>query len=378
MAELNRVARCYKCGAILQTANPKEVGYISPEIVSKYPEGLLLCNDCFTNERFNIQPTEAHYEESYQSILETVKQSKALVCYVIDLLSFEGSFITKLNEMIEGLDVLVVANKRDLLPDNIDDNALLQYVEHRLRVAKLKVKDVVLTSSHANYNIDLMYQKIVELANNRDVYFIGASISGKSSLISDLLKRYTNTTSRPVTVCTFKNTDLRGYKIPLTNKTSIYELPGTDITNSMLSKVERAVQNQIMPKKAIKPRKFTMHINKTIAFGGLAAIQLLSKEKTDVTCYASDSIEIKLKSIPGDKLIETTIHKGNIKPCSSRFTSFSQYDCYDFQITEEGSRDIGILGLGWINFTGKNQTFRIFVPKGVYVYTTRAKVIYVK
>ena len=36
--------------------------------------------------------------------------------------------------------------------------------------------------------------------------------------------------------------------------------------------------------------------------------------------------------------------------------------------------DIAILGLGWISFKGNNQTFRVSVPKGVYIYTSRAKV----
>ena len=48
---------------------------------------------------------------------------------------------------------------------------------------------------------------------------------------------------------------------------------------------------------------------------------------------------------------------------------------YDVKIDQEGERDIGILGLGWISFKGNNQTFRVSVPKGVYIYTSRSKVI---
>ncbi len=378
MAELNKVARCYRCGAILQTTDPNKEGYISPEIVDKYPEGLLLCNDCYKNERFNTSPKEPNFEESYQIILNQIREEKPLIAYVIDLFSFEGSFISKLNEMIEGLDVLVIANKRDLLPKDIDDKSLLEYVAHRLRVAKLAVKDVVLTSTNTNYNIDLMYQKIKELSSNRNVYFIGASVSGKSSLITELLKHYENRTNKPVTIATFKNTDLRGYKIPLTNKTFIYEIPGTDIHNSMLSKVERIVQNQISPKKTVKPRKNTLHTNGSIALGGLCIIQLMSKAKTDVFVYASNLVEVKYKHLTGEKFLQSILQKKNVKPCSARYTQINEYDAYDLQITEEGSRDIGILGLGWFNFKANNQTFRIFVPKGVYVYTSRAKINYVK
>lgn len=55
-----------------------------------------------------------------------------------------------------------------------------------------------------------------------------------------------------------------------------------------------------------------------------------------------------------------------------------KFDIYDIEVTEEGQRDIGILGLGWISFKGEGQTFRVTLPKGVFLYTSRAKVNYVK
>ena len=63
-----------------------------------------------------------------------------------------------------------------------------------------------------------------------------------------------------------------------------------------------------------------------------------------------------------------------MQPCCDEFRSFADFDVYDFEITEVGDRDIGILGLGWFHFIGNKQTYRVFVPKGVYVYTTRSKI----
>lgn len=375
MAELNKVSRCYRCGAILQTEDKDAVGYISPEIVDKYPEGLLLCNNCYTNERFNDRPQEAHFEEDFQTILNEVKSRKGLIVYVVDLFSFEGSFISKLNTAISGLDVLVVANKLDLMPANTNDEQLLKYVAHRLKVAKLNVKDVVLASSSTNYNIDLMYEKILEYANNRDVFFIGASVSGKSSLITELLKRFKNPTRRPITVFTFKNTEIRGYRIPITDKNFIYELPGTDINNSMLSKVERVVQNAITPKKAVVPKKIALSKKCSVALGGLAVIELLSGKTTNVNFYVSNSVNVKYRRWDSEKHLKYILNKQNNKPVSANFSTTNEFDAYDFRVTEEGYRDIGIAGLGWFSFKGNDQTFRIFVPKGVYVYTSRSKIV---
>ncbi|MDY2728404.1 MAG: hypothetical protein SOV26_05410 [Candidatus Onthovivens sp.] len=374
MAELNKVTRCYRCGVILQTDDPTAEGYISRDIVEKYPDGLLLCNNCFENERFNDTPQEPKFEEEFQTILDTVKKTNGLIVYVIDVFSFEGSFITKLNHSIKDLDVLVVANKRDLMPKNTNDDELINYLWHRTRMVNLKVRDIVLTSTNTGYNIDYMFQKIMNLAGNRDVYFLGASVSGKTSLINQLLKFYKNNTNKLILRVPFKGTNLQALRIPITNKTYIYELPGTDINNSVLSKVERSVQNIISPKKAVEARKIGLFPNSTIALGNLAFIELLGEKKTNINLFASNFIEVKFKRWDSEKYLKYILEKKNIKPVSGNLLRFNDYDVYDFHITEEGSRDIGILGLGWFNFEGNNQTFRIIVPKGVYVYTTRGKV----
>lgn len=375
MAELNKVSRCYRCGAILQTEDKEADGYISPEIVDKYPKGLLLCNHCYENERFNDFPQEARFEEDFQTILNQVRKNNGLIVYVVDLFSFVGSFISKLNDAISGLDVLVVANKRDLMPKNASDEHLLEYVAHRLRVAKLNVKEVVLTSTSNAYNIDLMYEKIIQYANNRDVFFIGASTSGKSSLITELLRKFKNPTKVPITVYTFKDTQIRGYRIPITNKTFIYELPGTNINNSMIAKVEKAVQNAIIPKKAIVPKRIVLSKKYSLAIGGLAFVELIDGKSTPANFYVSSSVNLKYRRWDSEKHLKYILYKQNNKPCSGNFVSPNEFDAYDFHITEEGNRDIGISGLGWFSFIGNDQIIRVFVPKGVYVFTTRSKVI---
>lgn len=377
MAELNKLQRCYHCGALLQTEDPSKEGYISPDIIEKYPEGLLLCNNCYKTEKFSNNPQEATFDEDYTTILKEIRSKKALVVYVVDLFSFEGSFINKIIELLDGVDVLVVANKRDLLPPDVNDDELKEYVAHRLRVAKFKVVDTVITSTSNGYNLNEMFNLITKYSNERDVYFVGASTSGKSALISEFLKQYLNNTSKMIVTYTFDNTHLRGIRIPITNKTYIYETPGTSIDNSILSKVERPVVNAITPKKAVEAKKMSLTKDTCLLFGSLACIELLSKEKTQTYVYTSNKVEVKAhKSIVGDnsKYIANVFSKGSLKPASEKIKSIKDFDVYEFQITEKGDRDIGILGLGWINFNGNKQSFRVYVPKGVYVYTTRSKI----
>lgn len=372
MPIFKRVKRCYHCGEILQTEDDAMPGYIDSELIKKYPNGLLLCNNCYNSERANV-PQESVIDDDFLNILSTIKNKNALVVYVVDLFSFEGSFISKVNEALDGVDVLAIGNKRDLFPLNIDDQELLEYVGHRLRVSKLSVKDVVLTSSTTGYNIDLMLEKIRKLANNRDVYFVGASVSGKSTLITEFLKKFKNNTEEPIITYTFPGTKLRGFKIPIGKNKYIFETPGLPISNSMLAQVELLVGHQIIPDRVINARTYKLNTGFSILFGGLVLLELLRGEETKVDVYASCGVEIKVTR-NGEAHFGSVLARHSLSPTSVKFRSFADFDVYDLEITETGDRDVGILGLGWIHFTGQKQIFRVFVPKGVYVYTTRSKV----
>lgn len=376
MAELKKVQRCYHCGVELQSEDADKTGFIRPEILAAYPEGLLLCDTCFNTQRFNSSPKEANFDDDYVTILKEIRNKKPLVVYVVDLFSFEGSFISKITEMLEGIDVIAIGNKRDLMPKDVDDDKLIDYVGHRLRVSKLQVKDVILTSTNPSYNVDLLIEKMMEYRDGRDIYFVGASFSGKSALISEVLKLYTNNTNNLITMHNFPGTELRGFKIPIDNKTSIYETPGTSLDNSMLGKVEKTVQNLIIPKKAITGKKIRILKGQIMMLGGLAGVQLLENKKCDITLYLSQKINVLITRYKNEKTLDDLLRKETVKPVSERIRSFADFDVYDLEITEEGERDVGILGLGWFKFNGDNQTFRLIVPKGVFVYTTRSKIKY--
>ncbi len=379
MALMNKIKRCYHCGTILQTNNPNVAGYISPAVIEKYKDGLLLCNHCFEAESFTGSPKESKYDTDYEKIIAKIKKDNALVVYVIDLFSFEGSLNSKLTMQLNGIDVLAVANKRDLMPKESNNVDLEEYVAHRFRMVGLKVRGVVITSTaDETFNIDAMYKMILEYANGRDVYFIGATTSGKSALISDLLKNFNNQTKEMIVRYNFEDTKLQVIRIPIAKQHYIYEVPGTAIDNNLLSKVERSVQNLITPKKAVLTRKFILGKGQYLGFGGLALIQLIEGHHTKLCAYASKNVDLYVRSGNPEKFFSKALETQIMKPSSEYLNDISEFDTYDIEVTEEKNRDIGISGLGWISFIGNKQVFRIIVPKGVFVYTTRSKVKNVK
>lgn len=376
MAILKKVKRCSHCGAILQTEDKEKTGFISSVILKKYPDGVLLCDKCFNEEKSIDNVIKLN--EEYVSILKTIKKTNSLVVYVLDLFSFEGGFSSDATELLSGLDVIVVANKIDLLPKEVDEKEIISYVSHRLKVSNLNVKDIVITSSHKGININKIASLLEEKSNGRDVYFVGSQTSGKSTLMSEILKTFDNNTNKFIVTYTFPNTSLRGFQIPLNNKNYMYEVPGFPITNSLLGLLEKPIVNYIQPRKPVVDRKFVINNKTALAIGGLCFVELLNDKKTTLNCYVSDKITIKTKKGDHEKFFESILTKGDQNNTSYKFRTLSDFEIYDIEIKEEGERDIGILGLGWMQFKANNQLFRIYVPKGVHVYTTRARLKNVK
>lgn len=375
MAVLKKVQRCSHCGAILQSEKTDEVGYISEDILKKYPDGVLLCNKCF--DEVKRDENLIVLNDEYKSILKTIKETNSVVVYVIDLFSFEGGFPSEATTLLSDLDVIAVANKRDLMPKDTNDIELESYVRHRLKMAGLKVNEIILTSTNKKYNIQKLTDKLSEI-EDRDIYFVGSTTSGKSALISEILRNYRNTTDQFIITYNFPNTNLKGFKIPIDRQRAMYEVPGFPIYNSMLGILDKPIVNYIVPRKEVVNRKVTITNKVNVAFGGLAFIQLLTDEKTVLNCYLSEKIQIKTKRGDAVKCFESILKHSDQENSSFKYRDLSLFDIYDFEIDEVGERDIGILGLGWFQFKGNNQKFRIFVPKNIYVYTTRAKLNNVK
>jgi len=380
MSQLNNVKRCNSCGAVLQSDDAKKDGYISNAALNNLRDDeIAFCDKCYQSKSYNSAIKEATLENDMLTILKDAKKRQALIVYVIDLCSFEASFIKEVSNVLDGLPVLVVANKRDLMPLEANDEDLKAYVEHELRVAKLNAKEVLLVSQAKNYNVEQLLESIKELRGNKDVYIIGATGVGKSALLSSILSIYKNPSRNMIITECYPNTNVKVIRIPLDNKSFIYDTPGLGNDNSVQAKIERNALRLLLITSPIKRRNITIAKNQTILLGGLVRIDLLNDKKTALRIYISDKINIKkYSSSIINKQFNKILEKGSLHPTSTNYVRLEQFDAFDILVEEKGPRDIGIQGLGWFSFEGNDQQFRIYVPKGVSIYTSRAKIKNVK
>ncbi len=377
MSEFNVVRRCYGCGAVLQSDDPEQIGYIDKETFDHAEiSAPLFCEKCWKGTRYNTVPGEAKASEEFLSMLKDAQASDAMIVYVVNLFSFESSFIRNVSELLRGLHVLVLANKRDLLPAKADDRKLKEYVAARFRRASINVSasDVELISLRSALDVSSIVNKINKTRKGHDVYVIGASGAGKTIFVNAFLRGYANPSNRAVSISKYPKTSLSVMTIPLDSSSSLYDTPGIAMENSLLCKVDPLTCHKMIPQEAVKGRPSSLGEGETLIFGdNLVRIELLKGERTPLKVYCSNDIAFFKRR--GNK-VEDAFYKfidqiGSKDNVGKRGPS--DFDAFEISINETGARDIGIEGLGWICFTGKHQSFRIYVPKGVALYYNSAK-----
>jgi len=377
MAHISQVRRCYNCGAVLQSEDPSKEGYVKKETLENGSQNFLFCDKCFEKERYHSLSNEPSINPEFLTMLKDAKKKNALIVYVINLYSFEASFSSALNELIQGMNILVVANKFDLLPKGCDEELTKEYVAHRFRAVGVTISkdNVILASAFDDETARTIIQEIYELKNGKDVYVIGPSSAGKTTLISSFLRVYKNLSTGNIVTQEYPHTSLRVMQIPLSSKSSMYDTPGIDINNSILYELDKVTTNSILLTEPVKDREITFVAGQAIFIGGLAFVEMVEGKKTELTCYFHDKVQLKKVNAKKaeNKFVQLVTHK-SLKPSYNRIKTIKDMDVFEIEITESNFRDIGIQGLGWFTFLANGQLFRIYVPHGVSVFTSRPKV----
>ena len=378
MGKQSRVLRCYHCGAILQCENEDEKGYIIPESLHRAtPIQIIYCDRCFeTMKAFNNSELEQKVDQEVLKILDDAFATDAMIIWVVDLFSFNGTLNSEIANKVKKLNVVVVGNKRDLFPMSVKDDSLVAYLTDRFNAYGIKPKSVRLLGATNKIDSKELIDAMNAARKGHDVYMIGNSTSGKTSIINRAMKGFENKTSRQIKTITYPGTSVNVLEIPLSRSSFFYELPGISQTTSATGKLEKDVVKQLVPKKAIKMTQRTMTAGDALMVGSLAAFEVIKGKTTNYRFYAAEGVETrKVQS----KKLDDYINENNIRrfarPVSERLVSFLDYDMFEYAMENDKKwHDIAIEGLGWLSFIAQGQMIRIRLPKGVALKESLAKI----
>lgn len=356
------ILKCIGCGAPVQAEDPDAPGYV-PEH-NLYREDVI-CKRCFRLKNYNEVQDVGLESEDFLNLLNGLAEKNGIIVNVVDVFDFEGSFINAIKRIVGNKKIILVGNKMDLLPKQINKRRVKEWLKKTARKYGLEAEDVVLISAEKNEGIEDLLTSINTLRNHEDVYIVGTTNVGKSTLINKLIERSVGEKD-VVTTSRFPGTTLDMIDIPLDEKTFMYDTPGVIQAHQMTHFVTENELKTIMPKKEIKQRIYQLNEGQTLFFGGLARIDYVSGGRRPLVCYFSNELNIhRTKTENANELWRNQL--GSLLAPPNNPENFDLQDIKAVRLeTGKEKRDVMISGLGFITIDEGAKVI-VRVPKNVDV-----------
>lgn len=359
--------RCGGCGIKLQTEDSGRPGYIPGAALEREP---VICQRCFRIKNYNEASSVSVDQDEFLRLLSQIGEQDALVIHIVDLFDFEGSLISGLQRFVGNNPVVLAVNKCDLLPKVTNWNKVRNWVQQRCKEHGLKTAEVVLCSAKRNQGFDRLLDTVGELRGRRDVYVVGATNVGKSTLINRLISDHSDL-EQELTTSRYPGTTLDMVHIPLDDGHHIIDTPGIVYPWRYSELVERRDLDAVMPAQPLKPAVYQLNEGQSLFFGGLGRFDFIKGEHQSFTCFISGVLKIhRTKLERADELYRD--HLGGLlsPPTAEDAAKLPAWQRHEFRIQPGSHSDLFISGLGWIKMNGmQGAVVAVHVPKGVKVLT---------
>ena len=186
-----------------------------------------ICKRCFSLKNYNDALNITLQKDDYLRHLNSLKDKRALIVLLLDVTDFPSCVFPDLRRLLSpNSSVLIVANKIDLFPGKLTNSFWNKFREYIIGECEengldcTKVVGVRFVSVKKGVGVLELSQEIVKKWGNRgDVYLLGCTNVGKSSLFNKLLSHLCG--SKPGEVNTDNNM--------LAPKATISLWPGTTL-----------------------------------------------------------------------------------------------------------------------------------------------------
>lgn len=362
--------QCVGCGVVIQTEDPEKLGYTPVSALEKGLEkGEVYCQRCFRLRHYNEIQDVSLTDDDFLRLLNEIGSEDALIVNVVDIFDFNGSLIPGLHRFIGSNPVLLVGNKVDILPKSLKKPRLTQWMRERAHEAGLRPVDVLLTSARKPQEMQELLAKIEEYRDGRDVYIIGVTNVGKSTLINQIIKQSAGIENL-ITTSQFPGTTLDKIEIPLDDGHYLIDTPGIIHRHQMAHYLGDKDLRIIAPHKEVKPKVYQLNEGQTLFLGGLARFDFIQGERASFIAYVSNDLMIhRTKLSNADAFYQKHVGELLQPPRPDEVADFPKLVRFEFSIKEK--TDIVFAGLGWVTVS-KPGVVAGWAPEGVDVIIRKA------
>ncbi len=336
---MSEAKKCLGCGVLLQDDNMLQEGYTT-NLENDY------CQRCFRMKNYGEYQVITKSNEEYLDILKAVGKTKDLVLYITDLINVEQD-LAKIKEYLPNK-MMLVLNKRDALPKSVKDEKIIEYFKQ----LHLPFVDIIVISANRNYHIDYLLHQVKQHQTSKNVYVVGHTNAGKSTLINQLLKNYSENTQE-LTISPLPSTTLNKVEIILNDHLTLIDTPGLVDRGSLINYVDASILKKLSSKKEMKPKTYQLKKGQAIIIEDFLRMDYIEGEKNSFTLYLSNDLKVK-------RLLNANNHD----------------DLHHLAKTTIGMKyreDLVICGLGFIKVVDEG-TIDLYLNKEVDYYTRKSMI----
>ncbi|UQS83366.1 ribosome biogenesis GTPase YqeH [Bombilactobacillus thymidiniphilus] len=361
---------CIGCGALLQSTNSTQPGYVPASALQKFAtadDHELYCQRCFRLRHYNEITPVSFADDFFQKLLKNIGREDALVVYVVDVFNFAGSVIPDLQKYIRHNPLLVVGNKTDLLPKSYKKTKVKTWLQQQVQQIGLKPLATTLVSAKKLTQVDELLRKIDSLRKGRNVYIIGATNVGKSTLINAIIKARSDFPAL-ITTSNFPGTTLNEIHIGLDDGSDLIDTPGVIHDGQIANLLDPKELKYIAPQAEIHPRIFQLNPGQTLFLAGLGRLDFIAGEPGSFIAYVENNLYVhRTKLANADQFYRQ--HVGELLQPPHLNTDLPPLVGQEFNLTTKS--DIIFSGLGWISVPANVQV-KAYLPTGITLETRQA------
>lgn len=329
------VKKCFGCGATMQVVDRKKEGYVKRE---KFDTSRL-CERCFKIQNYGEYRVVVKNNEDFIKILTRIRDSGDLVVLVVDI--FNLSKDIELFQNYLSNDIILVMTKRDLVPKSIRDEKLLSYIDN----FDFTLKASIAISSFKNYHMDELMNLIRQYKKSKNVYIVGLTNSGKSTMVNKILYNYSNN-DEMVTTSMLPSTTLNEIEIKIDDDLTLIDTPGLLDHGNLTEHVDVKTLKRITPKHEIRPITYQIKVDQTILFEHIMRIDV--KCHNSITVYVANTVRLERLYKKNQALMDLEHH----------------------HLLVDADDDVVIAGLGFIHFKEACE-IDVYVISGTLIYTRK-------
>ena len=333
---------CKGCGATLQTEDKELRGYA---IATDHD----YCQSCFRLRHYNdFKHVRADVNDG--DILDFLVPFEGTVFWIIDLMNINQSMHPGLMRTLMNKKVVLLANKRDLLPKQVNHTKLLHGLMRAMKDFPLKFEEVQFVSAKKRESLE----GILPYLEQGDVAFVGAVNAGKSSILNTLLAKDDLSVS-PVASTT---ADVIEIKI---NDYTLYDTPGLQNESKLSHVLSDKSLLLLSPQKRLRPQTFQIYEKQSIVIADLGAITIDPVKSCQVVVY----LPLEAKRIKPERI------DNNLKNASLKLLDDPKYRKRTWP-KQKYNVDLEFFDLGFVNIQGEFKVLETNFDRNVEIIYRRA------